>query len=124
MVGRNAERLLVHAFGVIPVLLRFIQFTGKNIKGDIPRIVLNGLLVEGESLVSGALLYLHFAEFFNGVGVVLVEIDGFVQGGFGAGQIFLAVEERGTEQVVEIGDVRGFGDLSVGRCNRLIELLL
>ena len=51
MIGRDAERLLVHTLGVIPVLLRFIEFPGKDVEIDLPWIVFDGLLVEGECLV-------------------------------------------------------------------------
>src|SRR5260370_6680089 len=123
-MGRNAQSLLVHRLGLIVIFSRFVQFAGRNVKPRLSWIVFDVLLVESESLVRSALLHLHFAEFFDGVGVVLVEFDGFAQGGIGAGQIFLAVEERSSKQVVKVGDVRGLGDLSIRGGDRLVILLL
>ena len=111
MIGCNTERLLVHGFGLIPIFLCFVEFTGKNVEDDLARIVFDGLLVESESLVGCAFLDLHFAEFFESVGCCSCRVRWLCAGRHRRRAVFLAVEEGGAEQIVEIGEL--LGDLAI-----------
>ena len=82
------------------------------------------LQIERKSLIGVVLLHFHPAQFFNGIHVVLVEIDGFLERGAGAGIILLSIVERSREQIIEIADLRGLGYLRVGGGDRFVVILL
>ena len=85
---------------------------------------MKGLLGGYESLIRISLGGLHLAEFHQGVGIVLVEGNRFVEGGLGSAEIFFAEEVRGAEEIVEATVGGRFCDLGVGGGDDFVGMIL
>src|SRR5208282_6101875 len=98
------------------------ELAGQNVESNVLGMILNRLLVGGESLGSGAFGGLHLSQLEQSVRVIAVEVDSLAEGSLGAAQIVLVLEQRGPQQVVESAAGGHFGDPRTGRRNGLVGL--
>ena len=101
ILGIEGQRVLIGVFCFLPLRLRFIQLSHQDIEVRLTRVVLHCLLGGGDSLINLSLRGAHLAQFEQGVGIMLVEGSGFLQGSLGPAEVFLVVEQRRAEQIIE-----------------------